>query len=90
VLGSVSAEEAGQASGATNAIREVGGVLGIAVLASVFSGAGSYGTPAMFVGGLVPAVATAAIVLAVGALIAVAIPAMRRTRALPVEVPVAA
>ena len=33
VLGSVRPEEAGQASGATNAIRELGGVLGVAVLA---------------------------------------------------------
>jgi EmrB/QacA subfamily drug resistance transporter len=79
VLGSVRPEEAGQASGATNAIREVGGVLGIAVLASVFSGAGAYGTPTTFVSGLVPAVATAAVVLAVGAIIALAIPALRRT-----------
>ena len=36
VLGSVRTEEAGQASGATNAIRELGGVLGVAVLPSVF------------------------------------------------------
>ena len=39
VLGAVRPEEAGQASGATNAIRELGGVLGVAVLASVFAGA---------------------------------------------------
>ena len=40
VLGAVRPEEAGQASGATNAIRELGGVLGVAVLASVFTGHG--------------------------------------------------
>ena len=34
VLSAVRPEEAGQASGATNAIREVGGTLGVAVLAS--------------------------------------------------------
>jgi EmrB/QacA subfamily drug resistance transporter len=90
VLGSVRAEEAGQASGATNAIREVGGVLGIAVLASVFSGAGGYAGPTSFVAGLVPAVATAAVVLAVGAIIALAIPALRKTRARPAEIAVAA
>jgi EmrB/QacA subfamily drug resistance transporter len=90
VLGSVRAEEAGQASGATNAIREVGGVLGIAVLASVFSGAGGYAGPTSFVAGLVPAVATAAVVLAVGAAIALAIPALRKTRARPAEIAVAA
>jgi EmrB/QacA subfamily drug resistance transporter len=90
VLGSVRPEEAGQASGATNAIREVGGVLGIAVLASVFTGAGSYATPTTFVNGLIPAVATAAVVLAVGAIIALAIPALRRVRVPATNVPVAA
>ena len=39
VLGAVRPEEAGQASGANNAIRELGGVLGVAVLAAVFTGA---------------------------------------------------
>ena len=42
VLGAVRPEEAGQASGATNAIRELGGVLGVAVLAAVFTGAGGF------------------------------------------------
>ena len=54
VLASVSATQAGQASGANNAIREVGGVLGVAVLASVFTGAGSYASPQAFVSGLLP------------------------------------
>ena len=46
VLGAVRPEEAGQASGANNAIRELGGVLGVAVLAAVFTGAGGFETPA--------------------------------------------
>src|SRR5256885_2390364 len=37
VLSAVRGEEEGQASGANNAVRELGGVLGVAVLASVFS-----------------------------------------------------
>ena len=37
VLSAVQPEEEGQASGANNAIRELGGVFGVAVLASVFS-----------------------------------------------------
>ncbi|MCB0876637.1 MAG: MFS transporter, partial [Solirubrobacterales bacterium] len=37
VLASVRPVEAGKASGANNAIREVGGVMGVAVLASVFA-----------------------------------------------------
>ena len=67
-------DEAGQASGATNAIREVGGVLGVAVLATVFAGAGGFVSPEQFVDGLVPAVWVGAAVLAVGALFALLIP----------------
>jgi EmrB/QacA subfamily drug resistance transporter len=74
VLGAVRQEEAGQASGATNTIREIGGVLGVAVLATVFTGTGGFGSPAAFVDGLVPAVWVGAAVLAVGALIALLIP----------------
>jgi EmrB/QacA subfamily drug resistance transporter len=86
VLGAVRAEEAGQASGATNAIREIGGVLGIAVLASVFSGAGGYSTPQAFVSGLTPAVFVAAAVLALAAIAALAVPGLRRTPSAPLQV----
>jgi EmrB/QacA subfamily drug resistance transporter len=78
VLASVRPSQAGQASGATNAIRELGGVLGIAVLASVFTATGGYGTPALFVSGLRPAVVVGAAVLAAGALAALVVPGMRR------------
>jgi EmrB/QacA subfamily drug resistance transporter len=80
VLASVRPEEAGQASGATNAIREVGGVLGVAVLASVFSGAGSYASPQAFVDGLGPALVIGAAVLAAGAVAALLIPSVRAAR----------
>jgi EmrB/QacA subfamily drug resistance transporter len=78
VLSSVRPTEAGQASGATNAIRELGGVLGIAVLASVFATAGGYASPAIFVAGLRPAVIVGAAVLGAGALAALAVPGLRR------------
>ena len=42
VLSAVRPEEEGQASGITNTLREVGGVLGIAVLAAVFANRGGY------------------------------------------------
>jgi EmrB/QacA subfamily drug resistance transporter len=74
VLASVRTDQAGQASGATNAIRELGGTLGIAVLATVFTSAGSYATPQSFVAGLVPAIWVGVGVLAVGALIAAVLP----------------
>ncbi len=74
VLSSVRTDETGQASGATNAIRELGGVLGIAVLATVFTSNGSFTSPQAYVDGLVPALWVGAGVLAVGSLIAAALP----------------
>jgi EmrB/QacA subfamily drug resistance transporter len=74
VLSSVGSREAGQASGAANAIRELGGVIGVAVLASVFSAHGSYASPRAFTSGLSVALPIGAVVLAVGALIALVVP----------------
>jgi EmrB/QacA subfamily drug resistance transporter len=73
VLSAVRPEEEGQASGAQNAIRELGGVFGVAVLASVFSHYGGYGTGASFVDGMRPAVYVGAAIVAIGALAAFAI-----------------
>ncbi|HEY5389386.1 MAG TPA: DHA2 family efflux MFS transporter permease subunit, partial [Solirubrobacteraceae bacterium] len=56
VLSSVASFQAGQASGATNAIRELGGVLGVSVLATVFTAHGGYASSHAFIGGLVPAI----------------------------------
>ena len=75
VLSAVYPEEEGKASGANNAIREVGGVFGVAVLASVFSANGSFASPQAYVDGLVPAVWVGAAVVAVAAVVALAIPA---------------
>jgi EmrB/QacA subfamily drug resistance transporter len=77
VLASVKQEEAGQASGATNAIREVGGVMGVAILSAVFAENGSYASPAAFVDGVTPALWVGAAVLVVGALAALAVPGRR-------------
>jgi EmrB/QacA subfamily drug resistance transporter len=81
VLSSVRAEQAGQASGATNAIRELGGVLGIAVLATVFTSHGGYLSPQQFVSGLRPAMWVGVAVLAAGGLIAAAVPFSSRAEA---------
>src|SRR5437763_8182688 len=78
VLSSVRPEEEGQASGAQNAIRELGGVFGVAVLASVFTSYGGYRTPDTFVSGMDAAVGVGAAVVLVGAVAAFAIP--RRAR----------
>ncbi|MCZ9343531.1 MFS transporter, partial [Streptomyces sp. TRM76130] len=65
VMSSVRGHEQGIASGANNALREVGGALGVAVMASVFSAQGGYETPLAFVDGLRPALATGAATVAV-------------------------
>jgi EmrB/QacA subfamily drug resistance transporter len=51
VMASVAPRQAGIASGINNALRELGGVFGVAVLASVFSRPGVYSSPGMFVAG---------------------------------------
>jgi EmrB/QacA subfamily drug resistance transporter len=87
VLGAVAREEEGIASGANNSIRELGGVLGIAVLASVFSARGGYASGASFVAGTVPAVLVGAAVVLAGAVAAFLLPS-RRAAATSVAEPV--
>jgi EmrB/QacA subfamily drug resistance transporter len=82
ILGAVRGEEEGQASGVNNAIRELGGVFGVAVLASVFSHSGGYATGQTFVDGLVPAVWIGAGVVAVGSIAAFAIARRAKAQAL--------
>jgi predicted MFS family arabinose efflux permease len=81
VLGSVRREEEGIASGANNAIRELGGVFGVAVLGAVFSARGGYTSGTAFVTGLTSAVWVGAVVVAVAAVVALALPRMRRAGA---------
>ena len=81
VLSSVRAEEQGQASGANNAIRELGGVLGVAVLASVFSHYGGYSSGSSFTDGMVPAVWVGAVIVLVGSAAAFSIRSRARRAA---------
>ena len=77
VLSAVRPEEEGRASGANNTIREIGGVFGVAVLASVFSANGSYASPQAFVDGMIPAVWVGAAALALASITALAVPGRR-------------
>jgi EmrB/QacA subfamily drug resistance transporter len=87
VLSSVRRSEEGIASGANNAIRELGGVFGIAVLGAVFSARGGYASGASFVAGLTPAVWAGAAGVAVAAVAAILIPAaLGRSSAAAVKV----
>ncbi|MEV6433533.1 MFS transporter [Streptomyces anulatus] len=87
VLSSVRPGEQGIASGANNALREVGGALGVAVLAAVFAAQGGYGSPRLFADGTVPAVWIGAGAVALGALVALLIPG-RRSAGRPAPEPV--
>lgn len=77
VMSSVRPEEQGIASGANNALREVGGALGIAVLATVFSSQGGFESAQSFTDGTVPAVWIGSGVVALAALAALLIPGRR-------------
>ena len=80
VLSAVGARDEGKASGASNAIREVGGVFGVAVLASIFARTGGYESAASFTDGLVAATWVGAVVVALGAVVALAVPATAARR----------
>jgi EmrB/QacA subfamily drug resistance transporter len=89
VLSAVAPAEAGKASGANAAIREIGGVLGVAILAAVFAHAGGdISGGQAYTDGLRPAVYVGAVVVAVGAFAAMLIP--RREQRAPAPAPVLA
>jgi EmrB/QacA subfamily drug resistance transporter len=74
VLGAVPQALEGVASGANSAFRELGGVLGIAVLGAVFSSHGSYRSAHDYVHGMTYAVYGGAAVVAIGAVAAMIVP----------------
>jgi EmrB/QacA subfamily drug resistance transporter len=86
VLSAVRPEEEGQASGANNALRELGGVFGVAVLAAMFAHNGGSAIPYQplpafresFVEALRQSVYVGAAVVGVGAVAALFIPKFRR------------
>lgn len=79
VMSSVRPSEQGIASGANNALREVGGALGIAVMGSIFAAQGGYETGQTFVDGMRPALVTGSAVVALAGVAALLIPTRRRT-----------
>jgi predicted MFS family arabinose efflux permease len=69
VMGSVPAQQIGIASGTNNALRELGGVFGIAILATVFNRPGVYTSPDTFVSGFRSALWVAVAFSAIGILL---------------------
>jgi EmrB/QacA subfamily drug resistance transporter len=79
VMSSVPLPEAGIASGTNSMLRELGGVLGVAVLASVFASHGGYLSPAAFVDGFTKALWVGVGLSAAGCAAALFVPAHSRT-----------
>src|SRR6478609_9154253 len=83
VLSSVRPEQEGKASGANNAIRELGGVFGVAVLAAVFAHVGGYESPEAFTSGTTAAVWIGGGLVLLGAVAAAFIKPRRRVEQAP-------
>ncbi|MCA1224266.1 MFS transporter [Streptomyces sp. 8L] len=81
VMSGVREGDQGIASGANNALREVGGALGVATLGAVFSARGGYGSAQAFVDGTRPALWIGAAVVAVASLVALTVLGRHRTTA---------
>jgi EmrB/QacA subfamily drug resistance transporter len=83
VMGAVTPDDLGAASGAFTMMRQLGGVFGLAIVVTVFSGSGSYASPGSFASGFTPALAVAAAFSAAGAISAAALPRRQRSLAAP-------
>jgi EmrB/QacA subfamily drug resistance transporter len=82
-LSAVKPEEEGQASGVNNALRELGGVFGVAVLATIFVTYGSYATPHSFVNGIHPALWVGTAIVGSSIVAALLLPRQRRPEQAP-------
>jgi EmrB/QacA subfamily drug resistance transporter len=83
----VKPSDLGAASGAFTMMRQMGGVLGLAVVVAVFAGAGSYLSPATFADGFAPAIGVTAAFSFAGALTALVLPGRRPGSRQPVPAP---
>jgi len=81
LMGSVKPEEQGVASGANNAFREIGGALGVGVLASVFTANGDFSSPQRYADGLAPAIWVGAAAIAAATVAALLVPRRRAAAA---------
>jgi EmrB/QacA subfamily drug resistance transporter len=78
VVGAVAQEAVGKAAGANSMLRELGGVFGIAILVTVFAGAGSYASAQAFSDGFAAAIAVSGALSLVGAIAALGLPGRRK------------
>jgi len=82
VVGSVPEEAIGKAAGTNSTMRELGGVLGIALGVAAFAAAGSYASPAQFSDGFAAAMTVAAVLSAVAATCGSVLPTKKSAGAL--------
>jgi EmrB/QacA subfamily drug resistance transporter len=75
VVSSVPPKDTGVAAGTNNALRQLGGVFGVAVVAAVFAANGSYASTETFLDGFTPALWVAASLSLVGVVAALLSPA---------------
>ncbi|MFJ6052006.1 DHA2 family efflux MFS transporter permease subunit [Streptomyces sp. NPDC092307] len=85
LMSTVAPADQGKASGTNNALREVGGALGVAVLASVFSAQGGYESPQAFTDGTVPALWIGAGAVALAAGLALLVPRKAKADRAPAD-----
>ncbi|MGP3687879.1 MFS transporter [Streptomyces sp. IBSNAI002] len=78
LMSTVTTADQGKASGTNTALREVGGALGVAVLASVFAAQGGYESPQAFTDGTVPALWIGAVAVALAAAFALLLPGRQK------------
>ncbi len=76
-VASVADRDVATAAGVNSTVRQLGGVLGIAITVAVFGAAGGFATPDDFVDGFRAAMLTAAGLSALGAVVGLTLPARR-------------
>jgi EmrB/QacA subfamily drug resistance transporter len=77
VVGAVAREQIGRASATFNALRQLGGAFGVAILVAVFAAAGDYASPQAFADGFAPAIGVSAALSLAGAVAGAALPGWR-------------
>lgn len=78
VMGAAPPPMIGKASGTYNALRQLGGVFGLAICAAVFAARGGYASPAAFSAGIGPALGACAALSAAGAAVGLFLPGRSR------------
>lgn len=87
VVSSVPPERIGIGAGVNGSIRELGGVLGVALAATAFARSGGYAGAAAFTAGFVPAMWVCAALAGLGVVAALLVPPRRAPAAVPVARP---